>query len=575
MTKRWRVWFPLLLALGLFFILATYQLSLPGLHYDEAKEAGVNAMQLVRGLPLTAFRGAGIDLFGRTWPLMVQDYIGALNVYLALPFLVFGGITVPALRLLSVCCGLLTLLFLYLFARRWFSTRVAAATVLLLAVNPSFVFWSRQGIFVTNVTLTIFLASLWTLLRAGAEPAGRRRFVWLVVTGFLWGVGLWAKLLFLWGIVAVVGVMILIGVTRWWRRGHPPLRTSVGWRACLLSLAGFVVALFVGAAPLLLYNVETQGTLLSIFGNLGTSYYGVSNTALGANLLARLEQVGILLAGNHLWYLGEVYINPLAGWALFVLLGAVALLGFQLYLPLPTVDTAPAPDADMPLPPWLAAAAPFAPAEIRHLLAILLLVVLIILQSSFTVSGLFVTHFYLILPFFPLLGAAAASIIARHGRTPAILALAVLLVWGAGDLWNTIRYHQILAVSGGYAAHADTSYRLAEYLATQQITAPLALDWGIDAPIVYLSQGRVTPIEAFGYDRIDQPDAGFASRLAPFVADPTTVYLLHTPEYTVFQGRREALQALAASSGRHVETMTIFGERSGRPLVELVRLVPD
>lgn len=575
MIRRGWAWAPLLLALGLFFVLAVYQLTLPGLHYDEAKEAGINAMQLVQGQPVTAFRGAGLHLMGRTWPLMVQDYIGALNVYLALPFLAVGGITVTALRLLSVSCGLLTLLFLYLLARRWFSARVAAAAVLLLAVNPSFVFWSRQGVFVTNVTLTIFLASLWTLLRAGAEPMGRRRFVWLVVTGFLWGVGLWAKLLFLWGILAAVGVMIMIGVVRWWRKGRPPWRTSVHWRAGLVSLAGLGAALLVGASPLLLYNVQTQGTLLSIIGNLGTSYYGVSNTAFGANLLARLEQVGILLAGNQLWYLGEVYFNPLASWALFVLLAAVALLSFQLYLPLAPVHTSSAPTSDGPLPPWLAAALPYAPAEIRHLLAVLLLVVLIIVQSSFTVSGLFITHFYLILPFFPLLGAAAASIIARHGRTPAILALAVLLVWGAGDLWNTIRYHQIVAVSGGYAAHADTSYRLAEYLDTHQITAPLVLDWGIDAPLVYLTQGRVTPIEAFGYDRIDQPDAGFAGRLAPFVADPATVYLLHSPEFTVFQGRRELLQELAADAGRHMEVIAVFGERSGRPLVDLVRLLPD
>ncbi len=575
MTTPWRAWAPLLLALVLFFVLATYQLTLPGLHYDEAKEAGINAMQLVRDQPLTAFRGASVSLFGRAWPLMVQDYIGALNVYLALPFLTLGGITVPALRLLSVACGLLTLLFLFLFARRWFSARVAGAAVLLLAVNPSFVFWSRQGIFVTNVTLTLFLASLWTLLRAGDAPNNRRRWGWLAVTGWLWGVGLWTKLLFIWGIVAVVGVITVIAVTRWWRRGRMGHGYAFHWRTGLTSLAVVMLALAVGAWPLLLYNVQTQGTLLSIFGNLGTSYYGVSNTAFTSNLLARLGQVGILLAGNHLWYLGEVYINPLAGWALGTLLAAVALLGFQLYLPLPALQTPPAPAADVPLPPWLAAAIPYVPAEMRRLLAVLLLLVLMLAQSSFTVSGLFITHFYLMLPFFPLLGAAAASIIARHGRTPAILALAALLVWGAGDLWNTVRYHQILTVSGGYAAHADTSYHLAEYLEAQQISTPLVLDWGIDAPLVYLSRGEVAPIEAFGYDRIDQPDAGFADRLAPFIADPTAVYLLHTPEFTVFQGRREALQGLATAAGRQMEVVAVFRERSGRPLIELVRLTPD
>ncbi len=574
MKTRWRTLVPLLLALGLFFVLATYQLTLPGLHYDEAKEAGLNAMQLLRGQPVTAFRGAGIDLIGRTWPLMVQDYIGALNVILALPFLAAGGVNVTALRLLPVVCGLLSLWFLYLVARRWFSTRVAAAAVLLLAVNPSFVFWSRQGIFVTNVTLTIFLASLWTLLRAAAEPPGRRRVAWLALTGFLWGMGLWAKLLFLWGILAVVGVVILRGAVLWCRQRQQPLRAGAPLHHSAAVLATFFFALLIGAWPLLVFNVRTQGTLASLFGNLGTSYYGVSNADFVSNLLARIEQVGILLQGNHLWYLGEVYKNPLAGGILFVLLAAVALLGFQLYLPLLGVRPA-SPPTDAPLPPWLAAALPTAPGEIRHLLAVLLLLVLMIVQSSFTVSGLFITHYALMLPFFPLLGAAAASIIARHGRTPAILALAALLVWGAGDLWNTVRYHQILGISGGYAAHADTSYQLAEYLASRQIGAPLVLDWGIDAPVSYLTQGRVTPIEAFGYDRLDQPDAAFAGRLAPFVANPDTVYLLHAPEFTVFQGRRDALQQLAAESGQKVELVEVFRERSGRPLIELVRLVPD
>ena len=59
------------------------------------------------------------------------------------------------------------------------------------------------------------------------------------------------------------------------------------------------------------------------------------------------------------------------------------------------------------------------------------------------------------------------------------------------------------------------------------------------------------------------------------MANPDTVYLLHAPEFTVFQGRRDALQQLAASSGQKVELVEVFRERSGRPLIELVRLVPD
>ena len=43
-----------MVGLAVFSALAAYQLDLPGLHYDEAKEAGVNAMQLLTCLLYTS-----------------------------------------------------------------------------------------------------------------------------------------------------------------------------------------------------------------------------------------------------------------------------------------------------------------------------------------------------------------------------------------------------------------------------------------------------------------------------------------------------------------------------------------
>ena len=68
----------------IYFGLSFYQINLPGLHYDEAFEA-VPAMQLLRHQPVATFRYAGLALGERTFPLMTQDYIGALNTYAALP----------------------------------------------------------------------------------------------------------------------------------------------------------------------------------------------------------------------------------------------------------------------------------------------------------------------------------------------------------------------------------------------------------------------------------------------------------------------------------------------------------
>ena len=99
----------LLLAVLLYLALTLAQLSLPGLHYDEAKEAGINAMEMLQRQDVHAFRSAGLQIGSVFLPLMVQDYIGALNVYLALPLLALFGVTVPALRLVGVLCGIGTI----------------------------------------------------------------------------------------------------------------------------------------------------------------------------------------------------------------------------------------------------------------------------------------------------------------------------------------------------------------------------------------------------------------------------------------------------------------------------------
>ena len=89
----------------------------------------------------------------------------------------------------------------------------------------------------------------------------------------------------------------------------------------------------------------------------------------------------------------------------------------------------------------------------------------------------------------------------------------------------------------------------------------------------YLTLGRVNPIEVFGYARLDQPDDGFAGRVAPFLDNPDNVYLAHSREDTVFGGRVEALSALAAAHGMALREEANIHERSGRPIFVVYRVV--
>lgn len=542
LPARW----PLLAALlALYLALTLFQLGLPGLHYDEAREAGLNAMELLTRAPVTAFRGAAVELFGVRLPLMVQDYIGAANVYLALPLLALTGVGVPNLRLLSVLTGLAALLAVERTVSEWWCWRPrrraapgaqtpartplswpGLAAVALLAASPSFVFWSRQGIFVTNLTQPLVLVCLWQGLRWLRSGCSRA----LLYSALAGGAALYAKLLAAW----VVGPFVLLAAGTWlWRRrrgGAPRLTAGL-----LLAAAGLFLLPLV---PLLLFNLQTGGTLAAVGGNLSESYYGVNNLDLAANLPVRLRQLRQTLAGDHLWYLGGLYANGLAPW-----LAAAAI----------AVGLARRP---------------------RRLAAPLALLAAAFLCSLFTISDLFVTHYALLQP----LAAAVIALglaAALDGAAPNVRRIAPALfvaLWLAFDLNASLRYHAALRRTGGLADHSDTTYHLAYHLQYNGMGAPIALDWGFDAPIRFLTNGAVTPIELFGYASPAQPDDGFAGRLAPFLHDPNTVYLLHAPQAEIFAGRRALFLEQSAAAGGVPYIEAQFAQRDGAPLFELWRV---
>ena len=151
------------------------------------------------------------------------------------------------------------------------------------------------------------------------------------------------------------------------------------------------------------------------------------------------------------------------------------------------------------------------------------------------------------------------------------LALIALVVWAGGDLVTDIRYHRALAATGGHGAHSDAIYALAEHLDTAKFTTPVALDWGLDAQIRFLTAGRVQPTEVFGYDSLDTPDPGYAERINKLLDNPNTLYLAHLPEHTVFHERVNTLVDLASERGLTLHQRAIYTERDGTPLIIMYR----
>jgi 4-amino-4-deoxy-L-arabinose transferase-like glycosyltransferase len=564
----WRTRAGLFVALVVFLGLSSYQPDLPGLHYDEVVEL-VPAMQLLADQPVTTFRGNGVWLGDRLWPLMTQDYIGALNTYLALPVFLAFGVGVVSARLMALAVAVITLVLAYQLARQLAGPAAGNLTALLLAVSPTFIFWSRQGVFVTAVTGAIGLAAALAWLRWWRT----RRPTWAIAGAYLFGLGIYAKLLFLWLVfgLAVAAVVCVLIQSRGrfravWRRLFD---LSGGWRLAAPCSLAFVM----GCAPLLAYNLETGGTLSSIGSNLTTSYYGTNNLAFLANLGQRLEQFVAVLSGSHFWYLGEQEANWLAVAAFVTALGASVWLSWH------------------------------TPADARVLLPFSVIGAAII-ASCATVSALWVTHFAVLAPWPALaVGCTAGRLLGqsapeqralegmaagerrsgwRFGASPQLTVALVALVIAAwvGDVVVDVRYHRALTVSGGLGTHSDAIYDLAEWLETTTTqdepagaAAPrvAAMDWGIAAPAAFLTRGAVTPIELFGYAW--ESDAALATRLAEFIDHPEAVYLWRAPDEIVFD-RSEQFRTLYSARGLEEDIVAAFYERSGRPVLGATRLVP-
>ncbi|MDM8530614.1 glycosyltransferase family 39 protein [Anaerolineales bacterium HSG25] len=606
---------PLTAIILLYLGLSLYQLDLPGLHYDETFEA-VPIIQLLTGQPVSSFRGHGITIGGQTIPFMTQDYIGALNSYAALPFIMIFGSTPTALRLMSVLVGLLTIMATYLLVSYLSrNQRVGLVAALILAVDPTFIFWNRQGIFVTSMTATIGVFATYCWMRRWHDGGYR----WAMAGSFLFGLGLYAKFLFLW-LIAALGALFLLYLLYYhfilkqpWLdlilfpgashrdrtsadAGSLPARqlpTFLKW-----ELPMSMVAFLMGALPLIIYNLQTWGTYLAITENAGTSYYGVDNTAFIDNLGQRLYQYQVLLSGAHLWYLGDIISNPLPpilfGGMLVLVLWAVG-WGVLTYsyraLPEPVEGIEPAEDdytgLSNSLPPpnlplqgggAISLQQPKSVSESQTLTALFPFAVigLVILASIGTVSALWVTHFAILMPWAAMALSLGGwfcyqsyerwlSAFTRQAMLSLGLTMLVLT-----NLVGVVSYHRALTESGGLSTHSDAMYDLSDWLVERGSPPVAAMDWGLAAPIFYLTNGQVAPVELFGYSW--QSDADLTSRMQKFIEQPDTYYLWRAPDEIIFD-RSGEFKSMYRAVNLEENIEEAFYERSGRPLLGITRLM--
>ncbi|MCS6847312.1 MAG: glycosyltransferase family 39 protein [Anaerolineae bacterium] len=585
---------PLVAAIVIFLAFSLHQLHLPGFYYDEALDLAP-MLDVMHGRQPELLRGIGVGRF----PVMLLDYMGSLGGYLTLPFMWLFGPGYVAARAQPIFFSCITIVLTWLLARRWFGYGVASVAVLLLAVNPSFIWFSRQGISVTSVMTVFSIGSLLLLdeviRRESRESRGEGQESrtknqdlalgsWRLAlsAGVLIGLGLWAKLLFLrWVIVLIViGVVFLVTRSREARR----IQTQREHLAALVPAMLWVfIGTLIGALPLIYYNLAglirdgQAWTVVLLLNSLTrpTQQFGVNNLDFFHNIQKAVDDARVFVDGSYFWYNGVPFSNVYAVPALIlgaVIGGVLAVVRGRGLGDLPLAQQGKRDEA-------------------RWFFAILAGIATLVVLGAFTVSGLWSTHQFIMLPLPQLVVACAAVWLAEvvmgfvtrgrgnkgtggqgdkgiGGNTSVALASLLLVslflaLPFSRDVWVNEQHHATLARTGGSGRFSDAIYKLADWLDANGIHQPVALDWGIEKNLRVLTADRVRPVEIFGFS--EQADEGFRRRAIEMLQDPNRRYIVLWERFAVYN-RRQDFTEIANRMGRQVVETFIAHEKSGLPV---------
>jgi len=146
MMKRWLPFLAILIVAAALRLIAL-DTTPPGLQHDEVFHGHDAVTVLLGNRPLYFTSNAGNE------PLFI--YLMSITIG-------FFGHTELGIRLAAVICGLLTLLFTYLWIRRAFNQRTALIAAALLAINFWPLFLSRVGLRAASVPMMVALTA-WLL----------------------------------------------------------------------------------------------------------------------------------------------------------------------------------------------------------------------------------------------------------------------------------------------------------------------------------------------------------------------------------------------------------------------------
>lgn len=189
----------------------------------------------------------GTDSYGYTNPCYLVAWgsgMNALESYLAMPFMAIFGATVTAFRMPQMIVSCFSLWVFYVLMKKWLGASGGCIALLLLAVSPWHIMYSRWGL-ECNLAPGFLLFGLYFLVK------GLENNRWFLVAAVSYGLALYSYSI-TW-IVVPVTLLLFAGYILWSRQ-------EIKWKYVLLT----GIILFMMALPLMIFLLVNKGIVPEI-----------------------------------------------------------------------------------------------------------------------------------------------------------------------------------------------------------------------------------------------------------------------------------------------------------------------
>jgi Dolichyl-phosphate-mannose-protein mannosyltransferase len=504
--------------------LSKQNLSTPGLYYDEAVSAGLAKDFITADLHPHMSNVQLWNVSGRPFPLFVQSYYGALKSWLLIPpFAVFGP-TLAVLRLTSLACALVALLFVVLAVRLWLGLPAAIVAGALFVTDPSCFFlglldWGPAiPPLLCRCAAFYFVLVWWRTRKAGC----------LLAASFFLGLGLFHKADFAVFLAGTgIGAVCFYGMQ---------LLSVLRARPSLIAVCGLGFVL--GSWPMLWRLPQMVASNLPRHVGFG-------------ELKEKLQAWAALYDGSYIERLmssgglfSEMYKHPSNAHSLLWLVLAIAMVSLLVICIFPQRN------------------------KERCVAGFLLLGFVLTTVGVFVMPGAVrIHHAILAYPFPQLVIAAACTFlwqrrssrpVQRRSQVAILIALLILL---ASQIQAIRRTEQLLSETGGRGWWSNVFDDFCRQNANRADLTIISLDWGFNEQLAFLTNGPklLEPFWTFTSSKEALPE---------MPRDPQYVYLAHSPEYSLL--RYDLLYLDAARSDDHAEVQS-YSDKQGRIVFYAIR----